>query len=77
MTYEALEVDEYGCVWDEYLQGVADGKIAPEFEKAHRIHDWRNYVGSNTRAAWDTFSSVQRAAIMKDATVSASLEDWD
>jgi hypothetical protein len=49
----------------------------PEFHKSEKVHDWRNYVGNNIIALWDTFTTEQRAAIALEAQTRASNEDWD
>ena len=49
----------------------------PEFEKAGRIHDWRNYVGKRVRGVWHTLTAEQRRAFAEDADDRAGDEDWD
>jgi hypothetical protein len=49
----------------------------PEFDKAGRVHDWRNYVGERTRAIWHTFTPEQQRAIADDADDLAGNEEWD
>lgn len=63
-TYVAPDAD------DEALLNV-------DFDLAGGIHDWRNYVGENTRRLWRTFTSEQRRALAEDADVRAGYEDWD
>ena len=43
----------------------------------NHVHDWRTYVGSQTRAIWDTFTADQREAIASDAQDLADNEEWD
>jgi hypothetical protein len=50
---------------------------SPEWEKAGRVHDWRNYVGDELRAMWDTFTDEQKRAIARNADVLADGEEWD
>lgn len=49
----------------------------PQFKRAGRVHDWRNYVGPLTRALWLTFTNEQRRALAIDADEMASNEEWD
>jgi hypothetical protein len=49
----------------------------PGFDKAGRIHDWRNYVGEHVRARWETIPIELRAAIAADAQTLADREDWE
>jgi hypothetical protein len=51
--------------------------IDPKFPEASPVHDWRNYVGENTRIIWKTLTNEQRAAIALDANERASNEEWD
>jgi hypothetical protein len=49
----------------------------PLWEKAERVHDWRNYVGENVRRIWDTLTTEQKLAIGLDAQEQASRENWE
>lgn len=49
----------------------------PEWDKAGRVHDWRNYVGKEVQAMWATFSDEQKQALYKQADDIAGREDWD
>lgn len=48
-----------------------------DFTSTTRIHDWRNYVGDNTRRLWSTFTDEQRLAIALDADEMAGGEEWE
>lgn len=50
---------------------------APQWEKAGRVHDWRNHVGEHTKKIWSTFTPEQKMAIALDADDLASAEYWD
>lgn len=56
---------------------TADEIERPEFEKAQRVHDWRNYVSPAVRDMWGTFTAVQRRAIAEMCDELAGREDWD
>lgn len=49
----------------------------PSWEDLPRTHEWRRYVGVNTRAIWQSFSKSQKYAIALDAQDRADMEDWD
>lgn len=49
----------------------------PAWDRADKVHDWRNHVGEKTRRMWDTFSDIQRLALAADADERAQAEDWD
>lgn len=49
----------------------------PEWDKAGRVHDWRNYISEELRAIWATFTPEQRDAIGRNADEIAGREHWD
>lgn len=49
----------------------------PLWDKASKVHDWRNHVGECTRSVWMTFTDRQRLAIAEDAQARADMENWD
>lgn len=49
----------------------------PEWEKAGRVHDWRNYISDKLQNMWDTFTDEQKKAIAENAEQSATDEEWD
>jgi hypothetical protein len=49
----------------------------PCFEKAGRVHDWRNHVGARARALWPTLPHEVRVALALDADDRASDEVWE
>lgn len=59
----------------EYLDG--DSLEHPEFHKAGKVHDWRNYVSDRVQALWPTFTHEQRVAIALQAAENASCEHWE
>lgn len=58
-------------------KGTDEELREPHFDKAGRVHDWRNHVGENARRLWLTFTDEQRRALAQDADDSASNEHWD
>lgn len=58
----------------DYLKEQA---LNPEWEKAGKVHDWRNYVNGNIRALWPTFTEEQKCALVEQAEDRAGDENWD
>lgn len=51
--------------------------IKPEWEKAGKVHDWRNHVPDEVRAAWNTFTDAQKLLLYNWADDLASSEEWE
>lgn len=49
----------------------------PDWEKARRVHEWKNYVSERLQAVWHTFTDEQKQAIAESADDVASAEEWD
>ena len=49
----------------------------PQFEKAERIMDWRNYVPYDWQKNWSEFSERERQIIAVMAQSQADKEEWD
>lgn len=49
----------------------------PQWDRAGKVHDWRNHVGDHTRAIWLSLTPNQRLAIAMDADAAASNEEWE
>jgi hypothetical protein len=49
----------------------------PEFNKARRCHDWRNYIPDELRSAWKDLSFEARVAAYLVAKPHADCENWD
>ncbi len=60
-----------GCA-DE--QDLSDN---PEWEKADRVHDWRNHVPNHVKLAWSSFSKEVRQHMFAWARAEAARERWD
>lgn len=57
--------------------GPWPGVENPQWNKAGRVHDWRNHVGERVQAIWETFTLEQKVALAEDADERASGEHWD
>ncbi len=51
--------------------------LNPEWDKAKKVHDWRNHVGEKTKGIWHTFTPEQKFCIALDAETQAGYEEWD
>jgi hypothetical protein len=51
--------------------------LNPEWDKAGRVHDWRNYVPPPVRTMWGAFTEIQKIEIVNWAENLASCEEWD
>lgn len=54
-----------------------DDIFNPFFESARLVHDWRNYVPSEFKEAWDKLTVETRQAIIIMASIQADNEEWD
>ena len=50
---------------------------SPEWDKAERVHDWRNYISERVRRIWGTFTSEQKDALFEMADEMATREEWE
>lgn len=57
--------------------GLAMEWMRPEWDKAGKIHDWRNYIGQAVREIWDTFTPRQKSVLVQAAQAQADREEWD
>jgi len=49
----------------------------PEWEKANRVHDWRNYATEEIKRLWPSFTEEQQQAIFEMLDEFASREEWE
>lgn len=49
----------------------------PEFEKATKVHDWRNYVPQVAQNIWHELKLETKQMIYIMAQAQASNEEWD
>lgn len=63
----ALEIHDY----------LREQALNPEWEKAGRVHDWRNYATEELRRIWPTFTEEQKLVIVDMLDELAGQEHWD
>lgn len=51
--------------------------FSPDWGSCGRVHEWKNYISSEVRALWKTFTLLQRASLARQADAMALAEDWD
>lgn len=49
----------------------------PAFDKATKVHDWRNYVIDEYKEKWHQLSYQTRLAIYDHCDNMAAREEWD
>ena len=60
----------------EYAYVPKDWK-APNWKKAGKVHEWKNYVNETLQSMWEEFTEYQKQALAASAEESASREEWD
>lgn len=50
--------------------------LDPQWDKAGRVHEWKNYISEEVQAMWPTFTPEVRAALARQAEDNASREEW-
>lgn len=58
----------------DYLKEQA---LSPEWERATKVHDWRNYASEDIQRLWPTFNEEQKFAIVDMLDALAGQEYWD
>lgn len=65
----------------EAWRKIAAGNQAPfpdpEFDKATKVHDWRNHVPHYIKTVWPTLTDREKQLIIYAADIEASAEEWD
>lgn len=56
---------------------ILDAIQNPEWNKAGRVHDWRNYVCDLFRDIWEDLSEESKLIIAVMANERADGENWD
>lgn len=56
---------------------IPDDFRHPEWNKARKCHDWRNYISEKLRQIWETFNDEQKQAIAESAEERADIEQWE
>jgi len=59
------------------LETTPNDWAAPEWDKAGRVHEWKNYISEEVQAMWATFTDAQKQALARQAEETASREEWD
>lgn len=49
----------------------------PEWDKAGKVHDWRNHVPKEVQRIWDQLQPLAKQAIFFMATELAGKEEWE
>jgi hypothetical protein len=49
----------------------------PQWDRASRVHDWRNYVSDEVRKMWDSFTEEQKRALYRQSDELAYAEEWE
>lgn len=52
-------------------------KTPIDWDEGGRYHNWRNHVGDNVKAIWDTLTDPAKIAIARDADELAGREEWE
>lgn len=58
----------------DYLKEEAEN---PQWDKAGKVHDWRNHIPDEVREIWETFTVQQRLVLTAWADELAGREHWD
>ncbi len=61
----------------ELYSHLREQALNPQWDKATKVHDWRNHVSENVKALWETFTEEQKYALVEQADDQASNEHWD
>ena len=66
------------CTYDrEYQSTITNLMHEPQFEKAVKVHDWRNYIDPEIQAIWSSLLIQARIALYISAETQAEREEWD
>lgn len=49
----------------------------PNWSKAERVHEWKNYISEPLESIWMSFTDEQKAVIADNAQSIADREEWD
>ena len=69
----ALTAERY----PDLLDSLRDTLSNPKWDRADRVHDWRNYVLPEIRETWDDLSLETKVAVYAMAESQADSEEWD
>lgn len=51
--------------------------LEPNWGRAGRVHEWKNYISDEIKAMWLTLSPELRAALARQADETAAMEEWE
>lgn len=57
----------------DVLEAVND----PQWNKAGRVHDWRNHIQGGLEDIWDQLGLDARLSLYLTAAIGADREEWD
>lgn len=63
--------------WRKVSAGNHEPPLDAEFEKATKVHDWRNHIPSEIQTLWPTLTDREKQLLIFVADKAASAEDWD
>ena len=49
----------------------------PQWDKAGKVHDWKNYVTDQLRKIWSGLSDDQKRVVASNFDEIAEREEWD
>ncbi|ECD9611583.1 recombinase RecA [Salmonella enterica subsp. salamae] len=51
--------------------------LSPQWDRADKVHDWKNYATQELMLVWDSFSLEQKIIIAELLDEIASGEEWE
>jgi hypothetical protein len=65
-------------IFEKHKNFLAENNIEnPEFEKANRVHDWRNHILQEFQDNWKHLSLNEKKLLVIMAQHHADAEEWD
>ena len=58
------------------LTETPEDYLNPNWNKAQKIHEWKNYISKEVQLIWHSFTDEQKAALARQAEDDASNEEW-
>lgn len=49
----------------------------PQWDKAEKCHDWKNYINEGLQQIWNSFNAAQQMVIATNAQEQADCENWN
>lgn len=66
-----------GEAWRKVCAGNHPPLLDPEFDKARKVHDWRNHIPEEIKTVWPTLTDREKQLLIYTADIEASAEQWD